>query len=491
MTKLLSVVTLVAAVFVPALGQTYDHVVITCDSFASLYAPLSGFVENTLGLSDTVVFVEDIVASHQGRDDPERIRNFIRQAYSTWGTSYVLLGGDVEIVPCRRAWVDAYHLHPLLRDSIPADLYFADLDGDWDFDQDNLFGEPEDSCDLYPDLFVSRVPASDSAALALYIDKFMNYVEYPDAEYLDEVLLTGFDVFEGIYGETTMELYDSLYILSEYKPCNKEYDSDPGLHMLDVIRELNQGQHIWVHIDHCNWYGMGMGYMNHGEVMYNNQLRALTNGGKYTIMTSLGCCTGEFDTSMCASECFILAPNGGGLATATNSRYGLGSDGNPQRGMSYVLVEGFVRGLFKDPDENSLEAIADAWTAAAPLADTNLAYRWCIFCWNLLGEAAMPVWVPAGTGTAEERTRYKRQTTSQTVVRGVLRFGQSGDCPSEGGPVPALLVDAAGRRVMDLRPGENRVSDLSPGVYFVVTPSPQSSPTGGEEAVVSKVIIQR
>jgi hypothetical protein len=474
-----------------AAAQTYEHVTVTTDSFVSHLAPLTEWFETTSGVRDTTVLVEDIYLSYPGRDRPERIRNFIIQAYQNWSTTHVLLGGDVEVVPCRRGFVDARVHHPLLHDSIPCDLYFADLDGDWNFDGDGRFGEPEDSCDLYPDLFVSRVPASDSAALSLFIEKFLTYVENPDAEYLDEVLLSGFDVFEGIYGETTMELYDSLYILPEYKPCNKEYDSDPGLHMLDVIRELNQGQHIWVHIDHCNWYGMGMGYMNHGEVMYNNQLRALTNGGKYTIMTSLGCCTGEFDTSMCASECFILAPNGGGLATATNSRYGLGSDGNPQRGMSYVLVEGFVRGLFKDPDENSLEAIADAWTAAAPLADTNLAYRWCIFCWNLLGEAAMPVWVPAGTGTAEERTRYKRQTTSQTVVRGVLRFGQSGDCPSEGGPVPALLVDAAGRRVMDLRPGENRVSDLSPGVYFVVTPSPQSSPTGGEEAIVSKVIIQR
>ncbi len=482
MTKLLPVFALVAAALVPASGQTYDHVIITCDSFVPYFSLVCDYVENSLGLNDTVVLVRDICAAQPGRDDPERIRNFIKQAYSTWGTSYVLLGGDVNIVPCRRAWVDAFHIHELLRDSIPADLYYADLDGDWDLDQDNLFGEPEDSCDLYPDLFVGRVPASCRAAAELFVDKFLTYVENPGAEYLDEVLLSGFDVFEGIYGETTMELYDSLYILPGYKPCNKEYDSDPGLHMLDVIRELNQGQHIWVHIDHCNWYGMGMGYMNHGEVMYNNQLRALTNSGKYTIMTSLGCCTGEFDTSMCASECFILAPNGGGLATATNSRYGLGSDGNPQRGMSYVLVEGFVRGLFRDQDVNSLEAIADAWTRAVPLADTNLAYRWCIFCWNLLGEAAMPVWVPAGTGMAEESTKYKVQRTSQTVVRGALMYRPTANSSQRS----AGLVDITGRKVVTLQPGANDIRHLVPGVYFLA----ERSAVSGKLSAVSRVVIQ-
>jgi hypothetical protein len=52
--------------------------------------------------------------------------------------------------------------------------------------------------------------------------------------------------------------------------------------------------------------------------------------------------------------------------------------------------------------------------------------------------------------------------------------GQNGDCPSGGGPVPALL-DITGRRVMDLQPGPNDIRHVAPGVYFVVTPSPLPS----------------
>ena len=76
------------------------------------------------------------------------------------------------------------------------------------------------------------------------------------------------------------------------------------------------------------------------------------------------------------------------------------------------------------------------------------------------------------------------------MVRGVLRMGDSrqntgaGHNPIPSGelglcPKPALL-DACGRKVMDLVPGPNDVSRLSPGVYFV-------RPASG----VNKVVVLR
>jgi DNA-binding beta-propeller fold protein YncE len=99
----------------------------------------------------------------------------------------------------------------------------------------------------------------------------------------------------------------------------------------------------------------------------------------------------------------------------------------------------------------------------------------------------------------EEQTRMRDEggRMSQTIVRRVLRLGQSGDRPSSGGTVPVLL-DITGRKVMDLEPGENDVRSVAPGVYFIA-PSPQSSgaapgfakPARGEEAGVRKVVIQK
>jgi hypothetical protein len=59
------------------------------------------------GLTARMVTVSDIVAGHHGdfrtgaRDLPEVIRNFLKHARSAWGTRWLLIGGDVGIVPAR------------------------------------------------------------------------------------------------------------------------------------------------------------------------------------------------------------------------------------------------------------------------------------------------------------------------------------------------------------------------------------------------------
>jgi hypothetical protein len=42
-----------------------------------------------------------------------------------------------------------------------------------------------------------------------------------------------------------------------------------------------------------------------------------------------------------------------------------------------------------------------------------------------------------------------------------------GDCPRTGTVPKAVLLDACGRKVLDLKPGANDVRALAPGVYFV------------------------
>jgi hypothetical protein len=59
-------------------------------------------------------------------------------------------------------------------------------------------------------------------------------------------------------------------------------------------------------------------------------------------------------------------------------------------------------------------------------------------------------------------TPADRQRSPATVVRGTLRL-PAVDAGDEESPV---LLDAAGRRVIDLYPGPNDLSRLAPGVYF-------------------------
>jgi len=90
---------------------------------------------------------------------------------------------------------------------------------------------------------------------------------------------------------------------------------------------------------------------------------------------------------------------------------------------------------------------------------------------NYLG-SSLSVIRDTSTGIAEGRkpkaAGRKRETS---VVRGMLYIGlgHNPNSPEGIGLCPALLLDASGRRVMELQPGENDVRRLGPGVYFIRT----------------------
>jgi len=443
-----------------AWAQLYDHVTITADSLAGQFAPLSDCIENELGLTDTVVTVEAIEASFPGRDMPEKIRNFIRHAYDNWLTMYVLLGGDVEIVPPRYAWADCNNgLEP-----VPSDLYYSALDGDWDADGDSRFGEVEDSVDLYPDVFVGRCPGTTGASVAIVVDKFVTYVTNPQAPYLSSVFLNGFDLYPWCLAEEAMEYYDSTFVPAAMKPCAKVYDSHTGDHRSAMLALLNDGQHLWIHSDHSNWNCMGAGWTNHGALLYREDFDGLTNQDRLTILMTNGCSAGAFDSTDCIVEHFMLAPNGGGVAAFANTRTGLLDASKPLHGQSFMQLEGLLQVWFGNPKHASLADLALVQAQVAPLAAASARYRWTHYIFALSGDPAMPVWLPSASGAEEGgQPAACGSRLTATVVRGVLRM-IGGPSASSG---PSWLLDAVGRRVTKLTPGENDVSHLAPGVYFV------------------------
>jgi hypothetical protein len=90
-------------------------------------------------------------------------------------------------------------------------------------------------------------------------------------------------------------------------------------------------------------------------------------------------------------------------------------------------------------------------------------------------------------GLAEQqRPQASSHKPQATVVRGVLVLG--GDCPRTGTVPKAGLLDASGRKVLDLNLGANDVRALAPGVYFV-----RSGPSAvsRQPSAVAKVVLTR
>ena len=87
-------------------------------------------------------------------DTSAKIRNFIRYAYTGLGTDYVLLGGDADviveednIIPLRGLYALEEGLPldmgtlDIEEDDIPSDVYYACLDGNYNYDMDEQWGE--------------------------------------------------------------------------------------------------------------------------------------------------------------------------------------------------------------------------------------------------------------------------------------------------------------------------------------------------------------
>jgi hypothetical protein len=312
-----------------------------------------------------------------------------------------------------------------------------------------------DSVDLLPEVFVGRAPVSRRDPAAWFADKTVSYCSDSTAPYLRNLLLAGFDLDTAVLGETTMELYDSLFVPEVMKPANKVYDSHTGNHKQDVLDLLNEGQNVFVNWDHGHYNAYGCGWENHGWTITQMEMYGLTNAGRYGIYMSGGCYTGRFDTLDCIAAFALAAPDGGAVAAIGNTRYGLAGRHeirNPQRWLTPLQMERVMSMMVAPGRNTSLETFTTAKASLAPLADTSEPDRWCIYTFTLFGEPCMPVWVPE-LSTVEEKAEgggIEAELRIPTVMRG-----------PELARLDVHVLDITGRDVTEDRPR------FPPGVYFV------------------------
>lgn len=148
--------------------EKYDYVIITTDSLKNSVEPLKKWREN-LGCSVKVVTVSWIYSNYDGEDNPEKIRNFLVDKYAEWGIKYVLIVGSTSRVPMRNCY-------PSASEKTPTDYYYADLTGNWDSNGDGKYGEyGSDAIDLYPEVYVGRIPVDDALTVEKICEKTINY----------------------------------------------------------------------------------------------------------------------------------------------------------------------------------------------------------------------------------------------------------------------------------------------------------------------------
>lgn len=184
----------------------YNYIIITDEHLEDAILS-STFIQwkESLGFTINIVKTSDVIIQDQlGEDLPAKIRNFLREYYPIWGIQYVLIIGDHQTIPMRYCYPDPQNHQFNIYDwsqggEVPTDYYYADLSSidseSWDSDGDGYYGEfKEDQPDFTAEVFVGRIPTSDTAEIIYTLDKIVTY-EQDTSDWKDNALHAGSMLF--------------------------------------------------------------------------------------------------------------------------------------------------------------------------------------------------------------------------------------------------------------------------------------------------------
>jgi len=320
----------------PVRGQ-YDFLILTTDEFKNSFIPLKN-AHDLEGIKTEIKTLRDISLLPDSVT-PEDIRDFIKGEYLNNGIEYVLLGGDADTVLAKMLYVFGLDEDTWSYETeMPSDIYYACLDGPYNFDGDERWGEPTDGeggndVDLFAEVYVGRTCVDSKEDVNNFVNKTISYMNTDvDDEYLNEVLMAG--EYLGDYGVaswggnyldilidgSTLDGYTTVGIPSSNYTINTLYDRDwpdyTGWPKEEIIDRVNNGTHIINHDGHAS-YGYNMR-------MINDNVGAFTNE-KYCFVYSVGCMSGGFDDPNgydCFAEYLTVKTENGAFAAIMNARYG-------------------------------------------------------------------------------------------------------------------------------------------------------------------------
>jgi hypothetical protein len=348
----------------------YDYVIITNNSWVSAFQTLADW-KTQKGIPANIVTTESIYANYTGSSNKSKIRAFIIDAHSNWGTTFFLLGGDDDTIP--------YHTVTILGDDIPTDTYYSDYDDDW-------------TCEVNVGRASVTGTGSGNGKIGNFISKILIYEKNPPTtNYAKNISLFGFDLDSITDGEDCKIDIESSYIPSDWT-VTKVYDSHSGNHEDNVDTAVNNGQNLINHIDHSNQYYMGTGYTNHDWGLDTSEVDDFSNGNKQSVWYSIGCWASAFDFSNCIAEHFVRDANGGGVAFVGNTRYGWYSVGDDDLA-SLRYDRYFFRSFFNQTHYKLGDLFSDHKMDAYNSMNIGDYNKYIFSELTLLGDPELPLWM--------------------------------------------------------------------------------------------------
>ena len=384
-----------------ATGTDYQILIITpqafsgqLDALAQLYLPR--------GMKTQITTTQFIESNSNGADMPEKIRNFIIQEYQQHNIEHVVLGGDVEHVDYRGFYCHVQSSSVYEDSNIPSDIYYSSLDGNWNTNGNNLWGEIGED-DLLPEVSVGRLSFSNTTELTAMLNKTIKYQNEPVEGELRNPLLAGEHLYDNpeTWGSDYLELLigthdDNGYITSgipEDHNVETMYDEVSNWSGTDLMNSINAGRNFIHHVGHANDTYVMKFYM--WDITNENFTGVNGITHNFPVISTHGCICGAFDTDDCIAEKMVSIENFATLFIG-NSRYGWFNEGQTE-GPSAHLHREYVDAMFTDSLNRAGRAQVESKAATSPWVNApgqweEGALRWCFYDCNVLGDPAMAIW---------------------------------------------------------------------------------------------------
>jgi hypothetical protein len=377
--------------------DSYDLLILTTDGLKDGFETLKN-AHDYEGITTVIKTLSDV-----GGSTPEDIREYIGDAYTDWGIDYVLIGGDDGVVPAKILWVYGLDEGTTPYSTyMPSDLYYGCLDGPYNYDGDNKWGEPTDGegggdVDLFAEVYVGRACVDNLADVNNFVTKTVSYInEDPEDEYFKQVCLAG--EYLGNYGVSS---WGGNHLDQLIDGCSDDGYTTVGIpsdeYTINILYDREWPGNNWPKSEIMNIISNNVLVVNHdGHAYYGYNLKMdisdvddLTND-KYCFIYSHGCMSGGFDNPDgydCIAEHFTVKTENAAFAVIMNARYGwfwsYSTDGDSQR-----FNREFWDAVFDEDMPEIGRANQDSKEDNLHIIGRSC-IRWCYYQLNLLGDPSL------------------------------------------------------------------------------------------------------
>ncbi len=429
-------------------AEKYSFVIIAPLEFSHALQPLVSHKQEH-GIKTKIVALEEIYNGTyfhvKGRDNPEKIKYFLKDAIENWGVTFTLLVGNRTKMPVR-------YVHPIDKDESAltepyiTDLYYADIyyDGTndfctWDSNNNNIFGEYlqmnnswiVDTMDLFPDLYLGRLLCKDLAEVHIVVDKIITYENTTfDQSWFKNLVICGGDThgrwndffqvyltfqegkpaYEGEYaGNKIIEIMSDFTATKLYMSALLPRGDQEAqyLNITNIERSINQGAGFVVFSGHG--YPEGWVTFFPGPFLFRQlfplprphgftplHIQKLENDDKLSLVMLDACSCGDFrESDSPLSWEFVSHETGGAIACYASTFYSWALAGtlNDKSGNGFIRTH-----IFKNYSDGAdqigillAEAIRnylddpDAMSKYVPQGMSVM----CIMGWELFGDPTL------------------------------------------------------------------------------------------------------